>query len=88
MLEFSQPVRIVLENSGDAEKIGFINHENTFTEITAVLGEDTLEAASAALGWGVNEAKIKTGNSWVIWTNHFTSFIAYNERVENTPGGH
>ena len=78
-LDFNRPVRLLLP--GQAGKLaGFIRDGADFTEINKELSDDSLAAASAELSPG-EAGKIDVGDDLVIWTTHFTRFVAY------TPGG-
>jgi len=78
-LEFDNPVKIVL--SGEAGKrVGFVPAQSSsFTEITTVCeADDQATAAAQLLALGVRECKIDSGGNLIVWTKHFTTFVAYN----------
>ena len=82
-ITFSKPVRLVLK--GQASKsAGFIDNQNAFREINklpALVGltsdADADAAALALFNAGVTEGAVASGNDLIIWTEHFTEFIAY-----------
>lgn len=70
-LTFDKPVRLVLPGMA-GKRVGFIDSSGSFYEITNNLASDS----AAALG-GANDGKISLGGDLVIWTKHFTSFVAF-----------
>ncbi len=82
-ITFTKPVRIVLK--GQANKsAGFIDNQGIFkaidklesldgltTDADAVAVNDALDAAE------VEEGAVVSGDDLIIWTKHFTKFIAY-----------
>ncbi|WP_169824241.1 S-layer homology domain-containing protein [Clostridium formicaceticum] len=81
-LEFDQGVRIVMpEQAG--KSAAFVSANNSPVEIVTTLSEDTQAAANALPAGGI--AKIDVDDDLVIWTKHFTKFIAYTS--SNTGGG-
>ncbi|MDQ0092074.1 Leucine-rich repeat (LRR) protein [Paenibacillus anaericanus] len=82
-LLFDQPVRLVIPGQA-GRKTGYIK-QGKFHPIDQELSADTLEAASREII--VNgEAKINVGKDLVIWTKHFTTFVAYDDQKVNTSG--
>jgi hypothetical protein len=71
-LTFSQPVRILLAGQGRKDA-GWIRN-GVFTPITYLMASDT----AAALN-GNADGYLTLGNDLVIWTTHFTIFVAYTE---------
>ncbi|MEM2137502.1 MAG: hypothetical protein QW568_00250 [Candidatus Anstonellaceae archaeon] len=76
-LNLSRAVRILIP--GAAGKLAGYSRGGTFTQITAACSADT-QAVGDALSAGA-DCKIDSGSDLVIWTKHFTAFIAY----ANTP---
>lgn len=72
VLTFSQPVRITLNGQG-GKKAGWIQNNN-FIPITYQMTTDSADA----LG-NNHDGFITVGNDLVIWTKHFTIFVAYTE---------
>lgn len=82
-LTFSKAVRILIP--GQAGKDAGYYRGTTFTKITTVLNADT-QAAGDALPAG-QDGKIDVGTDLVIWTKHFTKFIAYTQTSSGGGGG-
>jgi hypothetical protein len=82
-LTFDKAVRLVIP--GQAGKDAGYYRGTTFTKITTVLGADT-QAAGDALPAG-GDGKIDVGSDLVIWTKHFTKFIAYTQTAIPSGGG-
>jgi hypothetical protein len=78
-LAFSQPVRILL---GQGDKLAGWIRSGYFTPITTRLGSDS----ASALGNNA-DGYITVGSDLVIWTNHFTTFVAYTETATSSGGG-
>lgn len=72
-LDFSSPVSVSLPGQA-GKKAGFIDHTGVFHAITVNCGTDPL----ATLVGTVEECWTTDGGDLVIWTNHFTTFVAYN----------
>ncbi len=85
-IEFSKPVRLVLKGQG-AKSAGFINNQGIFkaidklesldgltTDADAVAVNDALDAEK------VEEGAVVSGDDLIIWTKHFTKFIAYTPK--------
>lgn len=84
-LTFDKPVRILLP--GMAGKSVKWSRGGSATEITKILSADTADAAAAELVNGAKEGKVTVGSDLVVWTTHFTEFVAYTPAppVQNTP---
>ena len=79
-LTFSKAVRIYLP--GMAGKLAaFVNSAGT-TKITRTCDADT-QTVGDALPVGA-ECKIDVGSDLIIWTKHFTTFVAYNQTIITT----
>lgn len=83
-LTFDKPVRLVLPGTA-GKKVGFMNG-GTVTEITDTLLFDNYNTAAAALS-GNGAAKIVSGNDTIIWTKHFTNFVAYQTTGDSGDSG-
>jgi len=80
-LDFDKPVRLLI--SGQAGKsVGYTRAGAPVTEITKTLSSDSRIAASAELSSG-EAGKIDVGDDLVIWTTHFTKFVAYTPETGN-----
>ena len=75
-LTFNKPVRILLAGQG-GKKAGWIQNDN-FTPITWQMSADS----AAALG-NNNDGYLTVGNDLVIWTRHFTTFVAYSQQSQD-----
>jgi hypothetical protein len=74
-LTFDNPVRLVLP--GQAGKLaGFIPVGGFFTPITTSCGSDPVTTPPAVMATA-NECVVNNGSDLVIWTNHFTTYVAY-----------
>ncbi|WP_053955874.1 NEAT domain-containing protein [Inediibacterium massiliense] len=78
-LEFNQAVRIVLKGQ-TGKKAGYIK-DDKIIEIEHTLSENTQKVANE-MKW--QETKIDDGKDLIIWTKHFTKFVAY---IDDTTGG-
>lgn len=78
-LIFDKPVRLVIPNA-TGQKIGFIGADGVLKEITNTLESDTSEALRDN-----NDGKIEKGNDTIIWTRHFTTFVAYQGETTTVP---
>ncbi|WP_053955609.1 NEAT domain-containing protein [Inediibacterium massiliense] len=86
-LNFDQPIRLVMKGQA-GKKAGYLK-DGQLKEITNILSQDTQQAANHMLSKDANrqEAKIDVGKDLVIWTKHFTKFVAYKELdSSNNPG--
>lgn len=77
---FSKPVKITIPGMA-GKSVKWFRPGVSATEITKVLSQNTEGAAIAELVGGVREGKINSGSDLVIWTTHFTEFIAYEPYV-------
>lgn len=82
-LVFDKPVRLLLPGQA-GKSAGFARGGGSVREITHTLGEDSLAAASLLPIGG--SGKIDVGPDLVIWTKHFTKFVAYT-KTTSSPGG-
>lgn len=84
-LTFDNAVRLVLpEQAG--KRVGFQAPGGSFTEITTVCSADDQATMNASLSSSpAGECKMNVGDDLVIWTKHFTTFVAYT--VVTTSGG-
>ena len=74
-LNFSSAVRLLLP--GMAGKRAGFSRGGAFTEITTVCNGDNQSAVDAQLLSTVGVCKMDVGSDLVIWTEHFTQFMAY-----------
>lgn len=82
-ITFSKPCRLVLK--GQSKKsVGFIDNAGNFREInrpaslTGLTGEGDIDAVAAVLDKeGMQEGAADCGKDIIIWTKHFTRFVAY-----------
>ncbi|MFA6329907.1 MAG: hypothetical protein WCX64_04480 [Candidatus Micrarchaeia archaeon] len=81
-LNFSKAVRIVIP--GMKDKLAAFKRGSTVTTITTNCTGDT-QTDGNSLGAGM-ECKINSGNDLVIWTKHFTQFIAYTQNLTTSSG--
>lgn len=72
-LEFSQPVKVVLAGAA-GQYAGYINHSNQFFDIATKCGADP----TSVLVGDVKECYVSEGEDLVIWTLHFSTFLAYS----------
>jgi hypothetical protein len=72
-LEFSQPVKVVIAGAAD-KYAGYINHSNRFFDIDTECGVNP----STMLVSGLKECYTTEGDDLVIWTLHFSTFLAYS----------
>jgi parallel beta-helix repeat protein len=68
------------------KKVGYIRAGAEFTEITALCGENSQVWADANLG-AEGDCKIDDGADLVVWTKHFTKFVAYTQTPITSSGG-
>ncbi len=85
-LTFDKAVKLTF--AGQAGKlIGWYNHANVFTEITACASAtNTEEAQTASLGAGAS-CKINVNLDLVVWTKHFSTFTTYTQTITPRGGG-
>lgn len=83
-LTFNKAVRIVMP--GQTGKLAAWVRSGVITEIANTCSADT-QVAGDALGTGA-ECKVDSGADLVIWTKHFTQFVAYTQtaQVAQAPG--
>jgi hypothetical protein len=77
-LVFDSPVKLVLPGQAGS-KAGFIEPGGVFTAITAVCPSATPSLTSGA-------CHLDDGDDLVIWTTHFTTFVAYGVTIAAAPG--
>jgi len=80
-LSFDNAVRILLPGQA-GKRAGYSRPGTAFTEITSICSSDS-QAAGDALG-ADGECKIDVGLDLVIWTKHFTKFVAYTQTTNST----
>ncbi len=85
-LDFDKPVRLLLPGAGN-HKVGYIDGEGDLQEITTALTGDSLSHAEAKIPSIAGEGKIKADSDMAIWTNHFTTFVAYTDDTSGPGGG-
>ncbi|MGI6487138.1 MAG: bacterial Ig-like domain-containing protein [Syntrophothermaceae bacterium] len=85
-ITFDQAVRLVIPNQAGKDA-GWIRG-GEFTPITRTIGKDDQEIANRDVP-DEGDAKIDVGDDLVIWTKHFTEFVAYEQEEETkpSPGG-
>ncbi len=81
-INLSQPVRLLLPGMAGAHA-GFVL-AGVFTEITSGCTADTQSSADVQLASG-GECKTDPGSDLVIWTSHFTQFVAYHYTANSAP---
>lgn len=72
-LNFDQPVRVTLAGQ-NGKLAGFVDHTGAFKAITTECGADI----DATLSGTVEECWTTDAMDLVIWTTHFTTFVAYS----------
>ncbi|MGS0763669.1 InlB B-repeat-containing protein [Syntrophomonas curvata] len=92
-IAFTKPVKLVLKGQA-AKSAGFIDSRNNFKEIRKLASlsglihdADTDAAAAALTGAGAEEGAVASGNDLIVWTKHFTQFIAYTPQTGSGSGG-
>lgn len=90
---FSKPVKLVLKGQG-SKSAGFIDSNGNFAAISKLAGLNGLAAdtdadavASVLTNAGVAQGAVASGSDLIIWTKHFTRFVAYTPTSSNPPGG-
>jgi hypothetical protein len=85
-ITFSKPVRLVLKGQA-GKSAGFIDNQGNFKAIAKLESLDglTSDADAYAVNDALDVAKIgegavTSGNDLIIWTKHFTEFIAYTPK--------
>ena len=89
-ISFTKPVRLVLK--GQASKsVGFIDNQGRFREIkklaslTGLTSDTDADAVNAALtSAGRGEGAVASGSDLIVWTKHFTQFVAYTPKTSST----
>ncbi|HRQ86925.1 MAG TPA: hypothetical protein PLY16_02330, partial [Candidatus Saccharibacteria bacterium] len=71
-LEFSHPVKVVIPGAA-GRYAGYINHSNVFFDIETECGN----TPAATLVGGVKECYLSEGDDLIVWTLHFSTFVAY-----------
>ncbi|NLP30349.1 MAG: DUF4430 domain-containing protein [Clostridiales bacterium] len=79
-LNFSKAVRLLFPGDGN-KKVGFIDENNDFNEITEILPVDSGNALKGL------EGKITVGDDLVVWTKHMTTFVTYTDKSSDPGGG-
>ncbi len=82
-LSFDKGVRIRL--AGQAGRSVGYTRGGVFTEITSVCSADSQVAGDALAADG--DCKITVGGDMIIWTKHFTSFVAFSPAGSAAVGG-
>ena len=92
-ITFTKPVRLVLKDQGN-KSAGFIDNQNNFKAIQklaslkGLINDTDADAVKTKLSnAGVGEGAVTSGNDLIIWTNHFTRFIAYTPKTGGAGGG-
>lgn len=80
-LTFNNAVRVLLPGQA-GKSAAYIRGNNPPVEITKVLSADDQATANSELADN-EDGKIDVGSDLVIWTKHFTKFIAYTRNVNN-----
>lgn len=75
-LTFNKAVRLLIP--GMAGKDAGYTRNSSFIKITRILSADSQNVADAEIPNG-GEGRIDVGSDMVIWTKHFTSFVAYTQ---------
>lgn len=82
-LTFDQPVRLLIPGVA-GKTIAYVNANGETINISEIITSDNASAASDSLtAAGKTDGFITIGNDVVIWTKHFTTFLAYT----NSGGG-
>ena len=83
-IEFSKPVRLVFKGQGQ-KSAGFIDNDGIFHPISkleslkGLISDSDADAVKAVLG-ETGAGAVVSGNDLIIWTTHFTKFIAYTPK--------
>ncbi len=86
-LTFDKAVKLTFAGQA-GKRVGWYDHAGTFTEITTTCSADS-QAAGDALAAGTS-CKIDSGSDLVVWTKHFSTFVAYTAvtaSISNGSGG-
>lgn len=84
-LSFDKPVRILLPGMA-GKTVKWYRTGTAATEITKVLSADTEATAIAELDASNREGKVTVGSDLVIWTTHFTEFVAFTPAPASSGG--
>lgn len=84
-LKFNKAVRLLIPGQA-GKNAAFARGNGTPTVITRVLSADSQSVADNEIPAG-EDAKINVGQDLVIWTKHFTKFIAYTPTSSGGGGG-
>jgi len=82
-LAFNKAVRLLIPGMAGKDA-GYIRNGN-FTKITQLLSADSQSVADVEIP-DEGDARIDVGSDMVIWTKHFTSFIAYTQTSSSQSG--
>lgn len=92
-ITFSKPVRLVLKGQG-SKSAGFIDNNGKFQAIAklvslnGLISDADVDAAGLALSnAGVQQGAVVSGNDLIVWTKHFTEFIAYTPIASGSSDG-
>lgn len=90
-ITFSKPVRLVLKGQGK-KSAGFIDHNGDFYKIAkpvsliGLTSDADVDAVAAVFEKeGIQEGAVVSEKDLIIWTKHFTRFIAYTPLNFNPP---
>ncbi|MEN6390016.1 MAG: S-layer homology domain-containing protein [Syntrophomonas sp.] len=90
-ITFTKPVRLVLKGQGQ-KSAGFIDNNGNFQAISilaslvGLTSDADVDAANIALSnAGVQQGAVVSGSDLIVWTKHFTKFVAYTPAA--TSGG-
>lgn len=90
-ITFTKPVRLVLKGQGK-KSAGFIDNNGNFqaisilSSLTGLISDADVDAADIALSnAGVQQGAVVSGSDLIVWTKHFTKFVAYTPAA--APGG-
>ncbi len=83
-ITFSKAVRLVIPGMA-GKSAGYVRN-GVFTPITRIISADNQTTADAEIP-ATGDGKIDVGNDLVIWTKHFTEFIAYTPVTSSSSGG-
>ncbi|HEU5005055.1 MAG TPA: right-handed parallel beta-helix repeat-containing protein [Candidatus Saccharimonadales bacterium] len=83
-LTFDKAVRLVLPGQA-GQSVGFVNAEGVFSTIDACVAGDDQNAQDTALLAG-GDCYLTSGSDLVVWTKHFTTFVAYTPAPQSSNG--
>lgn len=82
-ITFDKPVRLLLKGQGN-KSAGFIDNDGKFRRIgrpaslTGLAGDGDADAVAMVFEReGLQEGAVTSGSDLIIWTKHFTAFLAY-----------